>query len=287
MRRREFIAGLGSAAAWPLAARAQSSRVSRVGLAELAAENDRDGLVRVAAFRQSMEKLGWTLNRNLVIDYRWDVFDIDRARRAAEELLSLSPNVILCAATPATMAFKQATSTVPVVFVSVTEPVEQGIVQSLAHPGGNLTGFTYMQPSIGAKWLDLLKKIAPHVTNVALMFNPGSSPYSRLFYQSIESVTSIFAVQAAMAPIHDLTDVENLMTALAAQPGGGLIVSPEGYNLVNRKAIIELAARHRLPTIYGIPGAALDGGLVHYCVDLVEQYRSAAGYVDKIWQLSA
>jgi len=200
MRRREFITLLGSAAAaWPLAARAQASRV-RVGFVDFAGENDPSGSDRARAFKQGLEKLGWTP----VIDYYWSVFNVERAQRAARDVLRLTPDVIVCAGTPATMALKQATTTVPIVFAIVTEPVAQGLVESLAHPGGNLTGFSYLEPTVGAKWLELLVQIAPHLKHVALMFNPASSPYAQMFFQSIETATQRFAVQAVMAPVHDL-----------------------------------------------------------------------------------
>ena len=190
--------------------------------------------------------------------------------------------MILCAGTPATLAFREATNTVPIVFASVSEPVAQGFVQSLAHPGGNLTGFSYMEPTMGSKWLDLLKQIAPHVNHTALMFNPDSSPYSRLFYQSIETATTMLAVEAVMAPVHNLNEIEHVITMLEGRPGGGLIVSPDRFTTANRRAIIEVTAKHRMATVYGVPGAAFDGGLIHYCVDLVDQYQSAVAYVDHI-----
>ena len=181
------------------------------------------------------------------------------------------------------MALKQATSTVPIVFAIVTEPVAQGIVESLAHPGGNLTGFSYLEPTIGAKWLDLLMQIAPHLKHVAWMFNPASSPYSRLFFHSIETTTSKFAVEAVMAPVHDVNEVEQLIAMLGRKPGSGMIVAPEGFNFAHRKLIIELAARHRLPAIYGIYESASIGGLIQYAFDFVAQYGGPiASYVDKI-----
>jgi putative ABC transport system substrate-binding protein len=284
MRRRDFLALLGAMATCPIAARAQQpSRVARIGWTDFVANDDPGGLDRVRAFGQGMEKLGWKLGGNLVIDYRWNIFDIERARRAAAELLALAPDVILCAGTPATLAFKQATSTVPVVFASVSEPVAQGIVQSLANPGGNLTGFSFLEPTIGAKWLDLLKQIAPSVKHVALMFNPASSPYSRLFFQTIEAAAPTFAVEATMLQVHDLNEVEQVITMLGLKPNSGLIASAEGFNLAHRKLIIELAARHRVPTIYGVSGAAFDGGLIHYTLDIVEEYGGpVATYVDKV-----
>jgi putative ABC transport system substrate-binding protein len=182
MRRRDLIALLASAAAWPLGARAQqTSRVARVGFVDFAGENDPNGLDRARLFKQGMERLGWAP----IMDYYWDVFNAERAQRAARDVLRPTPDVVVCAGTPATMALKQATTTVPIVFASVTEPVAQGIVESLAHPGGNLTGFSFLEPTIGAKWLDLLMQIAPHLKHVAFMFNPTSSPYSQLFFNRL------------------------------------------------------------------------------------------------------
>jgi putative ABC transport system substrate-binding protein len=209
-----------------------------------------------------MEKLGWTVGRNLTIDYRWGVNDAEKARLASAEILRLTPDAIVSSGSPATKALKQATGTVPIVFVSVSEPVPQGIVDSLAHPGGNLTGFTFLEGTIGAKWLELLMQIAPHLNHVAFMSNPASGPYSKFFFQSIETATSKFAVQAVMAPVHDLNEVEQLITMLGRQPGSGMIVAAESFNLRNRKLIIELAARQRVPTIYGLVDCAANGGLI-------------------------
>ena len=196
MRRRRFITLVARAAvALPLATRAQHTSRVRVGFVDFAGENDPNGSDRARAFKQGLERLGWAP----IIDYYWSVF-----QRATQDVLRLTPNVIVCAGTPATMALKQATSTVPIVFAIVTEPVAQGIVESLAHPGGNLTGFSYLEPTVGAKWLELFVQIAPHLKHVALMFNPASSPYAQMFFQSIETATQRFAVQAVMAPVHDL-----------------------------------------------------------------------------------
>jgi putative tryptophan/tyrosine transport system substrate-binding protein len=289
MKRRDFIAGLGSAAAWPVVTRAQqrtkpAARVRRIGWLDFYPETDLSARANEIAFRQRMEKLGWSVGRNLAINYRWDVFDAERARVAAASVLDLMPEAIICAGTPAVRALRQATDKVPIVFTTVTEPVAQGIVQSLAHPGGNITGFSYLEPSVGGKWVELIKRIAPSVRRIALLFNPDSSPYSRLFYESIEVAAPKFAVQAAMAPVYDPGDIEQVMTMLGRELGGGLIVSPDAFNLSNHKSIIEIAARHRLPTIYGIPGTAAEGGLIYYGVDIVDQYRQAAGYVDRIFR---
>ena len=285
MKRREFITLLsGAATAWPLsAARAQQpTRIARIGWMDFVPESDPATPARVSAFREGMEKQGWVLGRNLAIDYRWSIFDMERARATAEELLNLAPDVMFCAGSPATLALQRATRTVPVVFITVSEPVSQGIVASLSRPGGNLTGFSYLEPTIGAKWLELLTAIAPGVNRVALMFNPSSSPYSRLFYQTIEAATSKFAVQAFMALVHDASEIEPVIAMLGREPGGGLIVSADAFNLANRKLIMDLAARHRVPAIYGFPALAAEGGLIYYNVEFIDQYRSAAGYVARI-----
>jgi putative tryptophan/tyrosine transport system substrate-binding protein len=284
MRRRKFLGVIGAAAAaLPVVGRAQQpERMRRIGWMDFVPESDPATPARVSAFREGMEKQGWVLGRNLAIDYRWSIFDMERARATAEELLNLAPDVMFCAGSPATLALQRATRTVPVVFITVSEPVSQGIVASLSRPGGNLTGFSYLEPTIGAKWLELLKEIAPRVNRVALMFNPSSSPYSRLFYQTIEAATSKFAVQASMALVHDPSEIEPVIAMHGREPGGGLIVSADAFNLANRKLIVELAARHRVPAIYGMPGLASEGGLIYYNVEVTDQYRSAARYVDRI-----
>jgi putative ABC transport system substrate-binding protein len=272
-----------AAAALPVVGRAQQpERMRRIGWMDFVPENDPATPARVSAFREGMEKQGWVLGRNLAIDYRWSIFDMERARAAAEELLNLAPDVMFCAGSPATLALQRATRTVPVVFITVSEPISQGIVASLSRPGGNLTGFSYLEPTIGAKWLELLTAIAPRVNRVALMFNPSSSPYSRLFYQTIEAATSKFAVQAFMALVHDASEIEPIIAMLGREPGGGLIVSADAFNLANRKLIMDLAARHRVPAIYGFPALAAEGGLIYYNVEFVDQYRSAADYVARI-----
>jgi putative tryptophan/tyrosine transport system substrate-binding protein len=284
MRRREFLGVIGAAAAaLPVVGRAQQpERMRRIGWMDFVPESDPATPARVSAFREGMEKQGWMLGRNLAIDYRWSIFDMERARATAEELLNLAPDVMFCAGSPATLALQRATRTVPVVFITVSEPASQGIVASLSRPGGNLTGFSYLEPTIGAKWLELLTAIAPGVNRVALMFNPSSSPYSRLFYQTIEAATSKFAVQAFMALVHDASEIEPIIAMLGREPGGGLIVSADAFNLANRKLIMDLAARHRVPAIYGFPALAAEGGLIYYNVEFIDQYRSAAGYVARI-----
>jgi putative tryptophan/tyrosine transport system substrate-binding protein len=280
MKRRTFIGLFGGAvAAWPLAARAQQASPVRVGFLDFPGENDPNALDRIRVFKQGLERLGWAP----MIDYYWSVFNVERAQRAARDVLKLTPEVIVCAGTPATKALKQATSTVPIVFAIVTEPVAQGIVESLAHPGGNLTGFSYLEPTVAAKWLELLTQIAPHLKHVALMFNPASSPYAQMFFQSIETATSRFAVQAVMAPVHDVNEVEQLIAMLGGKPDSGMIVAAEGFNFANRKLIIELNTRYRVPAIYPDFDSASNGGLIQYSFDFVAQYGGPiVSYVDRI-----
>jgi putative tryptophan/tyrosine transport system substrate-binding protein len=284
MKRRNVLWVLGCAVgAWPLEVSAQQpTRVARVGWIDFVFEDDPDGRARLAVFEKGMHDVGWTLGRNLVIDYRWGVLDLEKARLAAAELLLAAPDLIVSAGTPAAMALREAASAIPVVFVSVTDPVAQGIVKSFAQPGGNLTGFSYLEPRMGAKWVELLKEIAPQINHVALMFNPRSAPFFPLYYQSIEPAAAKLEVEAVVAPVHEIKDIEPVITMLAARPGGGLIVIGDAFNLANRKVTIELAMKHRVPAIYGISRAAFDGGLVHYSVDIIYQYQLAVGYVDRI-----
>jgi putative tryptophan/tyrosine transport system substrate-binding protein len=284
MRRREFITLLGVAAAtWPFAAPAQQNeRTRRIGWLDLFPESDPIAQARVKAFREVIEKAGWAIGRNLIIDYRWALFDGARASEAGAELLRLAPDVLLCCGTPATRAMQKTAREVPIVFAVVTDPLAQGIVTNLARPGGNITGFTYLEQTIGAKWLELLKEVAPSVRRVALMFNPESSPYSYLFFKSIETEAAKVGIEAFIASVRSSADIEQAITSLGRGGNSGLIVSADGFNSANDRWIIELAAHYRVPAIYGIPGTAGGGGLLYYCVDIVDSYRKAAGYVDRI-----
>jgi putative ABC transport system substrate-binding protein len=283
MRRRELIVGLGIAAAWPLAARAQQGqRMRRIGALMPYAENDPDSQIRMMALLQGLDRLGWTLGRNVAIDIRWNIFDVDRARAAAVELLALAPDVMLANGITAVQGVLPVTRTVPVVFTLVTEPVAQGFVESLAHPGGNLTGFSYLAPTLGGKWLDLLKEIAPLVTRVAFILNLPSSPYGGLFYGSIQLANAKFSAQTMFVPVQEPAEFEQIMARLGGEPGGGLIIAPDAFTSIHRKHIVELAARYRLPAIYPRRFFATDGGLASYGVDDAEHYRQVAAYLDRI-----
>jgi len=227
-----------------------------------------------------LERTGWSIGRNLAIDYRWGVYDLEQARRSGAELVRLSPDVILCAASPAVQALQEITRSVPIVFVAVAEPVAQGFVQSLAHPGGNTTGFSYLEPTVGAKWLQLLKEIAPHISRVAYVFSPNASPYASLFYKSIEDAGGKLMVETIMAPAKQPAELDPIMARLGSE--GGVIFNADAFVLTNRRAAIDLAARYRLPAIYGIPTTAAEGGLIYYRLDFLDLYRQAVAYVDRI-----
>jgi putative tryptophan/tyrosine transport system substrate-binding protein len=283
MRRREFITLLGGAAAWPLAARSQQGeRMRRIGVLIQFAEGDPEGLARLTAFREELQKLGWSVGGNLQIDSRWAVTSEERARSAVEELLGLTPDVIFANGTLALRAAQQATRAVPIVFRDIIEPIGQGFVASLAHPGGNTTGFAYLEVSIGGKWLDLLKDIAPRITHVACMFNPQRGPYSVGISLFAQEAAQRRGVQYVAAPVFEPTQIEPAMTSLAHEPNGGLIISPDAFTISHRQQIIALAARYQLPTIYSERNFAVDGGLVSYGADYVDQARQAASYVDRI-----
>jgi putative ABC transport system substrate-binding protein len=286
MRRRDFISLAGTAAAWPLAARAQQpERMRRIGVLMLYPENDPAGQLRAMAFRQELEKLGWTVGRNLQIDYLWGVGDADWIRSAAAQLLGLAPDVILANGDAAASTVQQSTRTVPVIFIAGSDAVANGLVQSVARPGGNLTGFSVLEPALGAKLLELLKEIAPGVARVAVLFNQDN-PGNRGVSASAAAAASRFAVEVVAVPLRESNEIEAEIEAAMAQwgrePDYGLIVLPDPSTNSHRKLIIELAARHRLPAIHALRAATADGGLMSYGVDLPDLFRHAATYADRI-----
>jgi len=282
MRRRDFIAVIAVSVAWPLAVRAQQERMRRIGVLMNTSDTDPETAVRIAAFEQGLAQLGWTPGRNIQIDYRWGVGDVARTRAAAQELLQLAPDVLVSNATPATDALRKATDAIPIVFVVVSEPVAQGFVRSLARPDGNITGFTYLEPTLGAKWLELLKEVAPRVTDVAIVFNPSTAPNAALFAQSAQTTARRLAVATNTILLSELVPIEPVMTSLAGKPGRGLIIAPDASAVVNRKLIIELAARYQIPTIYFQRAFTVEGGLISYDADITDIFRRAAPYVDRI-----
>ena len=282
MRRREFITLLGGAAASrPLAAAAQQTRVRRIGIVSVTDERDLETQSRVAAFQQELQKLGWTEGRNLRIDYRWTGGAVDRTRAIAKELIDLAPDVILVQSNVGVAAFQQATRTIPIVFVSASVPVESGFVASLAHPGGNITGFTNFEAPMGGKWLEALKEIASGVSRVAVILQTDVAANVR-FLRAAESAAPTFGVALTAVGVYDATEIERAITAFAAGSNGGLIVLPNPVNITHRELILRLAARHRLPAVYPYRYFATEGGLMSYGVDQAEMYRRAAPYVDRI-----
>jgi putative ABC transport system substrate-binding protein len=285
MKRRAFLTLLGSAvAAWPLAARAQqpTKRGRRIGVLIGFAETDPAVQSWLAAFRDALAKLGWTEGSNFQIELRWAGYDSDRMKTFAKELVDLRPDAILSVTTPVTGALVRETQTIPIVIVTVADPISSGFVTNLGRPGGNVTGFALYEPSMGGKWLEQLKQIAPGVTRVALLFNPATTVPVKFYLSSIQAAASSFSVQTSTAPVHAKDEIEGVIAALAANPGAGLIVMPDLFNTINRDLIIAAAARYRVPAIYFVRPFADSGGLISYGPDFAEQYPRAADYINRI-----
>jgi putative tryptophan/tyrosine transport system substrate-binding protein len=268
--------------AWPLAARAQQAdRVRRVGVLMNLTADDPEASTRVTALAQGLQQLGWTDGRNVRIDYRWGAADADRSRKYAAELVTLAPDVILASGTPAVAALQQATRTVPIVFVNAVDPVGAGLVDSLAQPGGNATGFILFEYGISAKWLELLREIAPQLKRAAVLRDANiASGIGQLAV--IQAAAPSFGVEVRPVGVRDAEEIERAVTAFARSPNGGLIVAASTLAGVHRKLIIALAARHRLPAVYSLRYYATDGGLISYGPNTIDPFRRAAGYVDRI-----
>jgi putative ABC transport system substrate-binding protein len=284
MKRRDFLYALGSAAAgWPLVLRAQQAdRMRRIGVLMAFAAGDAEGVYRARTISQELHALGWTDNHNAGIDYRWPGGDTELMQAFATELVSLKPDVLVADGTAQAVALRQATRTIPIVFVMASDPVGVGIVESLARPGGNATGFFSLEPSMGGKWLELLKEIALGLRRVAVIFNPDSGPAGTSYLHSIENAAASFSVGAIGIPVHDTADIERAINSLAHESGGGLIVLPDAFTISHRRQIIELTAQHRLPAIYGIRYFATDGGLLSYSTYIPDMIRRAGSYIDRI-----
>ena len=283
IRRREFIVTLGGAATWPLVARAQQGeRVRRIGIL-MGVADDAETKAWLVTFNQRLEQLGWQSGRNLQIDERWTAGDPERNQRFAGELIAMQPDAVFAFSSVAVAALQRENRSVPIVFTAISDPVGSGFAQSLARPGGNATGFTNFVPTMAAKWLEVLKEIAPQVQHAALLFNPQTAPYVSEYYRGpFEAAAPAFGVRAIVAVVGEMSDIEAAMTALAREPGGGLVLPPDNFSYVHRKMIFALAARHRLPAVYPFRFMAREGGLVSYGVDLGETFPRAAEYINRI-----
>jgi len=282
MRRRDFITLLGGAAAWPLAVRAQQpGAIKRVGVLMNAAATSPGGQSAQAAFVERLRQLGWSEGRNLRLEVRWNAGDAELAKIFAAQLIGLMPDVILAASSTNLTLLREMTSNVPIVFVNVTDPVEQGFVTSLTRPGGSITGFSNYESAIGGKWLGLLKTVAPNLSRVAVMINPDTAPQLRFYMRAIESAGTSLGVKASTLPVRAEAEVEPAIAAFAAEPNGALIFPGNSFITQHMALITSLAARHRLPAI-GVADFAKGGGLFSYGVDGIEDFRGAAGYVDRI-----
>jgi ABC-type uncharacterized transport system substrate-binding protein len=280
IRRRQFIVTLGSAAAWPLAARAQQSeRMRRIGVLMNTVSDDAEGQVRLAAFHQGLQQLGWTVGHNVRIDYRWGGDDTERIRRGAAELVALGSDVILASRTPSVAALQQATDRIPIVFAQVIDPVGRGFVASLARPGGNTTGFALFEFGIAAKWLELLKEIAPRVTRVAVLrdLTIGISQLA-----AIQAVAPALGIELTPIGVRDAGEIESGVKQFARGSNGGMIVTSSTVTLNHRELIVRVAAQNRLPAVYGFRYYDTVGGLISYGPVSIEPYRRAAGYVDRV-----
>jgi putative tryptophan/tyrosine transport system substrate-binding protein len=283
MQRREFITLLGgAAAAWPVAARAQQGeRMRRIGVLMNLVADDPESTLRVVAFVQGLQELGWTEGRNVRIDARWGAGDADRIRKYAAELVALAPDVILASGATTLGPLQQVTRTLPIVFAQVADPVGGGNVASLARPGGNATGFTNFEYGMSAKWLELLKQIAPRVTRVAVIRDPSlTSSVGQL--AALQAVAPSFGVELRPVDVHDAGEIERAIAAFARGSNGGLIVTNTTLVIIHRELIVTLAARHRLPAVSPYRFFVTGGGLISYGPDTVDPYRRAAGYVDRI-----
>jgi putative tryptophan/tyrosine transport system substrate-binding protein len=281
--RRKFISALGGATiAWPLAARAQQQRdrVRRIGVL-IPFREDAETQVLVVAFRQRFQELGWTEGRNIQLDYRYTDGNPERTRSASAELIALAPDAILADANPAVASLMQVTQTIPIVFTRVSDPVGSGFVSNLAHPGGNITGFHSFEPAIAAKWLDVLKQLAPSVRRVAVLHDPGIAA-NMAFLRTVEAASGTFGVTVTAAGVHSAEEIERTLIEFAKEPDGGLIVAPAPPTFGNRQMIADMAAQLHLPAVYSYRFFVTSGGLASYSIDARDMWRAAASYIDRI-----
>jgi putative ABC transport system substrate-binding protein len=285
MRRRRFVFGLLSISALaldlPVLRAQQPSRLRRVAVLMLYAQKDPEGQARARAFREGLESLGWVLGKTIAIDFLWGVFDTDWTRLVTTQLEQLAPDVIAVNSGTGLRAIEKAVGTTPIVFISVSEPVALGFVASLAHPGGNLTGLSNLEPTLGAKWVDLLRQTAPAVKRIAFIYNPGS-PGSKVTLQSAQVAANDFSLELLDRPVAGLADIEASIAELGREPNGALILPPEPSINAHRKRIVELATAHKFPIVAALRSFAEEGGLISYGVNIPDQFRQSADYVDRI-----
>jgi putative ABC transport system substrate-binding protein len=273
----------GAAAALPVGARAQrAERIRRLGMLMSNSEDDPLAQARVTAFRQALAELGWVEGRNLNIEWRWTGGDIARVREYATELVRLAPDVIVANGTPSVAALKQATTSIPIVFVVVNDPVAQGIIVSMAHPGGNITGFSFLEYSMVGKSLEMLKQVAPGTVRVAIMFNPDTYPYYALHLRSFETVARTLSLQLTAAQVRSSEEIDEVVAKLAWQPGSALLITPDPYLVVHRGAVVRAAGQYRVPATYSYRQHVQEGGLMSYGADTVDIFRRSASYIDRI-----
>jgi putative tryptophan/tyrosine transport system substrate-binding protein len=282
MKRREFIAALGVAAAWPFAAHTQQTgRMRRVGVLVHGLQNDVEWQGRLEAFRRGLERFGWLEGRNILIEPFFSANNFDRLPQFAQEIVALNPDVIFATTTPATKALQQVTGTIPIVFVQVSDPIGSGVITSLARPGGNITGVLLYEETIAGKWLGMFKEISPHLKRSALVGNPKGFPYL-YFIRTANAIAPSLGMEIVPVPITNAADIERSIGSFARVPDGGLFLPPDNTVEEHRDLIIALAARNRLPAVYSSRYFVTSGGLMSYGTDLLNQYRQAASYVDRI-----
>jgi putative ABC transport system substrate-binding protein len=286
MRRREFLGSIGIAAAgWPLGAYAQqldSGQRKRIGVLIGRPEKDPEGQKQAAALEKGLAELGWSRNRNIEIDYRWETQDSAKRLAFAKEIVALNPVVVVANSTPNLVAAQQATSKIPIVFVAIADPVAQGFVTSLAHPGGMITGFGVEEPEMGGKWVELLKEMAPSIERVTVIYNPSTSPFARMFLPSIEASLTRPSVALTVAPVVNEAETEHVIAAAADRPASGLVFVPDSFIAARREFVVGAVAKYRLPAIYWLSTFAQSGGLISYGIDRTHIFYRAATYVDRI-----
>ncbi|MDB5923525.1 MAG: transporter substrate binding protein [Betaproteobacteria bacterium] len=283
MKRRDFVRLLGGAGIAPFAARAQRpGKMRRIAMLLGQTDADVDAQSRLLPFKETLAQLGWTEGRNLSIEVRWSGGDIERAAVLARELVAEKPELIVCTTTPVTAALQRETRTIPIIFTAVSDPIGSGFVRTLSQPGGNITGFINLEPSLIEKCLELLKQIAPRVTRVAVMFNPNTAPYAEGYLRRLSTAAPKLRVKVFTAPVRSASDIEEAITGLGRAPGSGLIIMPDSFFGPHRKLLIALAAGHKVPTTYFAARFVSDGGLSSYGPDVVDLWRRPAFHVDRI-----